>query len=210
MNQLRVLCVLFVSCVYVIPTFVLASEVEKEFQRVSTSVAELRLGFDEYFIGRKLNDGQKAFARKNRIEKSLAGTYKFKDGNTFIVAREDNHTVLGVYREYSDSSDKEIKNIVGDLMMRFDEPTTMAHDKLIYWAFDENGRISDEIFTMKKKDGGTDVLGLVKFVSSESFIVSSEKNHETEKVESEKPEKPSVYVIISSDPLSKLFLAMNQ
>jgi hypothetical protein len=36
--------------------------------------------------------------------------------------------------------------MVGDLMMQFKEPTAMAHDKLIYWAFDKDGRIPEDLF----------------------------------------------------------------
>jgi hypothetical protein len=179
-----------------------------EFNALRTEVAALNIGFDSYQIGKVLTESQRSIAAKNNIDKTIEGTYKFFDGDLHIVVKADDHTIIGIYKEFKNPSDEEIKAIVGDLMVRFDEPTTAAHEKLIYWAFDKNGRISDEVYSMLKNDGGADIIGLVKFVSSSP--IGAAMNNADEKGKSEENQDLSAYVIISSDPLSKLFLAMNR
>lgn len=208
MKKISLVLIAFLSAVLLV-TPLYASEAAHEFKRLAAEVAALNLGFEKYNLGSKLTEQQKLFADNNRINKSLDGTYKFKDGDVFVVAKADDDTVLGIYKEYNGIARDQVRAIVGDLMMRFNEPTTIGHDKLIYWAFDKNGRIPDDVYSMLKKSSGADVLGLVKF--SSTLPITGEKEEETEEVENKAEEKnSSVYVIVSSDPLSKLFLAMNR
>lgn len=176
-------------------------------KRIGLEVAELNLGFDGYVLGDKLTGEQQALARKNRVEKTVDGTIKFQDGNTFIVAKEDDLMVLGIYREYPKIAHEQIKEIIGELMLHFYEPTTAAHDKIIYWAFGKNGKISQEEFNSAKQDGETDIIATVKFQANEAILTSlapvEDKNEESTKL-------ADAYVIISSNPLSKIFLAQNK
>lgn len=66
--------------------------------------------------------------------------------------------------------------MVGELMMQFEEPTKMAHDKLIYWAFGEEGLIPQDLFDMAKS-ADSEILATVKF-SSDQPIRQSEKPEE--------------------------------
>ena len=177
-----------------------ASSVDQEIGRVAGEVAQLKLGFDNYFIGHKLTSTQKATAQRNAIEKSLQGTYKFKDGEIFVVAAQEDDTVLGVYKQYPEVAMDELKKIVGSLMFEYGEPTATAHDKMIYWTYNENGKIDQDTFEFEKDSGGSEPIGTIKFSSSER--IGSEQKEQAQPI--------SAYLMITSDPLSKLFLALSK
>ncbi len=174
-----------------------ASTIEEEIDRVAGKVAQLELGFGQYMLGNKITDEQKQTALLNSIEKSLQGTYKFQDGENFVIAANDDDIILGVYRHYPESTIAEIKNLVGGLMFEYGEPTATAHDKMIYWTFDDQGKINQDTFESQKNSGGPDPLATVKF--SSSVRLGAEAQEELEPI--------SAYLMITSDPLSKLFLA---
>lgn len=178
----------------------------EEMKRLAADVAALELGFGEYILGGTLTSGQKTLARQNAIPKTLEGTIKFSDGDIYVVAKSDDGMILGIYKEYGEATREVVKELVGDLMMRFEEPTTMAHDKLIYWAFDKNGKLGEDEFDFSKQTGDMDLIATVKFQSSKP-IQPDAPSQEEEKGEEPAKEKPSVYVIISSNPLSRIFLA---
>ena len=84
-------------------------------------------------------------------------------------------------------------------MMQFGEPTTSAHGKIIYWAYGENGKISeDDLEKARKKNAGLNVLATVKFNSNGLISGSSEKD-----------EKLDVYFLITSEPMLKKYLNVN-
>lgn len=176
---------------------VTGTTVEEEIDRVAGEVAKLELGFGDYVLGRKLSDKQKSMAAKHPIKKSLHGTYKFLDGEIYVIAANDNDIVLGVYKNYPDTSRDDIKKMVGALMFEYGEPTASAHDKMIYWTYDENGKIDQETFNLQKDSGGAPSLATIKFSSSEMFTAEVKKDEEP----------TSAYLMITSDPLSRLFLA---
>ena len=181
-------------------TNVIGSTIEEEIDRVASEVAELELGFGDYVLGKTLTTDQKNTARQHPIKKSLRGTYKFQDGETFVIAANDDDIVLGVYRHYPESTMADIKKIVGGLMFEYGEPTATAHDKMIYWTYNEAGKIAQDAFEIEKDSGGAESLATIKFSSSELF--SGEPKEEAVPI--------SAYLMITSDPLSKLFLAQTK
>lgn len=179
----------------------------EEMKRLAAEVAALELGFGEYILGATLTSAQKTLAKQNTIPKTLEGTIKFNDGDIYVVAKSDDGMILGIYKEYGEATREDIKELVGELMMQFEEPTTMAHDKLIYWAFDKNGKIGEDEFDLSKQTGETDLIATVKFQSSQPIKPDAPPAQEEKKGEQPVKEKTSVYVIISSNPLSRIFLA---
>jgi len=175
----------------------MAASIENQIDLIAKEAATLKLGFGHYILGMKLSEAQQEQARQHPMDKSLEGTYKFKDGEIFIVATAEDDIVLGVYKEYPEITMDEIKNIVGTMMLEHGEPTLSAHDKMIYWIFDENGKIERDTFAKSKDSESLESLATVKFSSSERIGSVPEK--ESEPI--------SAYLMITSDPLSKLFLA---
>lgn len=174
-----------------------ATTVEARIDLVAAEVATLKLGFDHYVLGSKLTDAQKEKARQNPIQKSLKGTYKFRDGEIFVVAIQENDIVLGLYKDYPETTMDKVKEMVGSLMFAYGEPTVSAHDKLIYWNYNEKGKITRDVFEIEKASGA-ESLATIKFSSSK--VIGSESSKED-------PEPISVYLMITSDPLSRLYLA---
>lgn len=194
----------------VLPVGLQAGDGATEMKRIGEEVAALQLGLGDYFIGQILNAGKKEHAKKNVIHKTLDGTYKFQDGDVFVVAGKKTDMVIGIYKQNTEASREDVKKMVGELMMQFEEPTTMAHDKLIYWAFGKDGRISEDLFDMARTSGGEDVLATVKFSSTLPIVqASAPENDEKEKVV-KGVESASIYVMINSIPLSKIFLSLNK
>ncbi len=180
-------------------------------QRIGQEVAGLNLGFGDYVLGRTLNAEQQLLAEKNRIAKSVAGTIKFQDGDIFVIAQSDTFMVLGIYRQYANAALQQVKNTVGDLMLRFNEPTTMAHDKLIYWAYNKEGLIAQDEYDFVKKAGDSNIIATVKFSSTSTIFPDPDPDPEEKEQKKDQQEQTSdIYVMITSNPLSKIFLAENK
>jgi len=206
----RVYLLLLGLLLAVVPVGLQAGDGATEMKRLGEEVAALQLGLGDYFIGQILNAEKKEVAKKNVIHKTLDGSYKFQDGDIFVVADKKTDMVIGIYKQNTEASREDVKEMVGELMLQFQEPTTMAHDKLIYWAFGKDGRISEDLFDQARASGGEDVLATVKF-SSTLPIVQDSIPEKDKKVEAVKDvESSSIYVMINSIPLSKIFLSLNK
>lgn len=164
-------------------------------------VAALELGMNGYIIGTPLSAVQKKQALENLSRDSYPGTYKFRDGDIFVIAASDNDMVLALY-ERNDAADMDnAKMMVSGLMGLYGEPTAMAHEKLIYWAYTEEGKISEDNYRQLKQENKTvDILATVKFNSSFEITGETPKN-----------EAPGVnYFIVSSDPLTREFVEQHK
>jgi hypothetical protein len=194
----------------VFPVGLQAGDGATELKRIGKEVAALKLGLGDYYIGQILSGEQKKIAERNVIHKTINGTYKFQDGDVFVVVGKKTDMVIGVYKQNIYASREDVKKMVGELMMQFEEPTTMAHDKLLYWAFGKDGRISEDLFDQARDSGGEEVLATVKFSSSLPISPDADPA-KVEKEDSVKDQEiSSIYVMINSIPLSKIFLALTK
>ena len=207
-NMKRLHTLLISLVILALPMGAQAEDAPAAMQRIGKEVAALNLGFGDYVLGKRLSKEQQDLAKNNRIAKSVAGTTKFQDGEIFIIAQDDTFMVLGIYKQYSDATRQQVKSVVGDLMLRFNEPTTMAHDKLIYWAFSKDGHIPQDEFDLAKKSGDTEIIATVKFSSSNSIFPDPDPKKK-EQMKADEKQTSDIYVMITSDPLSKIFLALN-
>ncbi len=187
----------FLACFIIGNSPVFAATAAEEILRVADEVAQLKIGLGDYILGEKLTDEQKKTASQNPIDKTLPGTYKFRDEELFVVAVSEADISIGIYKEYPQCTMADIKKIVGALMLEYGEPTTTAHDKIIYWNYNDKGKITRDVFDIEKSSG-VKALATIKFSSSE--IIGAEQKDED-------PKPISAYLMITSDPLSKLFLA---
>lgn len=161
------------------------------------TIAALKLGMDGYTIGTKLSDEKKAYSASSRIEDAYPGTYKFSDNGLLIVVAQKDDTVLAIYQRHEKAGIDQVRKMISGLMGLFGEPTTMAHDKLVYWAYGEQGKIpEDKYIQLREKGEKISVLATVKL--SSSLTITSE-DQETE-------ETGTTYFIISSDPLIQDFM----
>jgi hypothetical protein len=165
-----------------------------EFTDLYTRVEKLNIRRNDYTLGKVLTAKQKQTARRNAQEKAAPGTYKFKDDDLYVVADKATDRVIILYERYELASGKKIRELVGTLFFDFGDPTVMAHDKTIYWAFDEKGRISEEQYRQAKANREPlKTLATVKLDSSRKIMDDSDPE-----------EDGRVYYIVSSEPILKL------
>jgi len=170
-----------------------------EIADLSERVAKLNIHRNDYIPGKALTDMQKKTAQRNALEEASPGTYKFKDNDLFVVADRASDRVLVIYERYEQASREKIRELVGVLFFDFGEPTIVAHEKTIYWAFDEKGKISEEVYRKAKKEGQPrKAIAIVKLDSSQKIMDKSGSL-----------EKGSVYYIISSEPILKIHQEKN-
>jgi hypothetical protein len=168
---------------------------------LAVRVASIELGMNGYNIGKKLTSMQKEIASDNISKDSYKGTYKFKDNDLFIIAAKNDDTILAVFQRNDKADRDQTKLMISGLMLQYGEPTTMAHDKLIYWAYNDAGKISEETYNKFRADNETvEVLATVKFNSS--FEITGE--------DPAQEEEATNYFIISSDLLTQEFIARNK
>ncbi len=190
-------------------TFTLASASQtpvEPTEMLASRVAYLNLGFGNYVVGASLNEDARKQAKLNPVADTYKGTYKFQDGDVFVVVDKETDVILAMYKQNEKANRDQVKSFLGDLMMRFEEPTVMAHSKIIYWAFGPDGLLTENDYRAAKENGEIDILGTVKF-SSSNDIRPDAKKAEGESVEEIIDPDSEIYAIISSDPLIKRFMA---
>lgn len=170
-----------------------ASAEAQSLERLAASVKELGLGEGAFVIGAVLAPDQIEQARANPLDDAYVGTIQFSSGDYVVVADEKTHMVLAVYQRREEVMADDVTQMVGHLMNRFGEPTTMAHGKLIYWAYGEAGKIDGDTYEGSKTTGEIDILATVKF-SSTLDLTPGMENTNTE-------ETGTIYYIITSDRL---------
>ena len=176
-------------------------------------VVSLKLGMNGYIIGQKLNDSQKEHAGKHPVEGAYQDTYKFVDNHLFVVVDKKSDRVLALYRQEKKATKNQLKEMVVELINLFDTPTTMAHDKILYWAFNKYGAISEDDFNTAKKIKQTPNLGIIATVKLNSEMEIAPDSQEGEQETSEKKKEDqtgSIYFIITSDPMIQEFITSRQ
>jgi hypothetical protein len=179
---------------------------------LAATVKNLKLGFGNYIIGSILTSDQVVAAQSNLQEKAYEGTYKFKDNDTFVVAEKSSNMVLAVYQNQENVDREQMKKIIAILMTNFGEPTTMAHDKLVYWAYKKEGKIPEEMYNDSKKTGKLDVVATVKMNSTMEIFgdISPEENADSQEAAVTESVAGTVYTLISSQPLLESFLQQQE
>lgn len=140
-----------------------------DFAVLQEKVSSLQLGLGEYYIAHKLTAEQKTKGEKKLQEKSYPGTYTFTDGGVHVLAEKYSDIILAVYLKNEESDKEQFKQMVADLMMLFGNPTSEAHDQIIYWAYSETGKISETRYADLKKEGNVPIIATVKFKSKLTF-----------------------------------------
>jgi hypothetical protein len=170
-----------------------------EFTELYLRVENLKIQRGNYTLAKALTDKQKESAQRNAIEAPSPGTYKFKDNHLFVVVDIATDRVLVLYERYEPIGREKIRELVGNLFFDFGDPTVMAHEKTIYWAFNEKGKISEAHYRKAKKEGKLlKTLATVKLDSSHKIMDKSGP-----------VENGSVYYIISSEPILKFHQTKN-
>ena len=158
-------------------------------------VEKLKIERKGYVLGSILNGDQMKTAEANPVDAALKETFKFKDKNLYVVVRKTSNRVLVIYEQVEDATQQKIQDLIGDLYMNFDEPTVLAHDKVVYWAYGEKKKITAAEFdTARQNKEIPGIIATIKFISDIN-IMEKIKDVAT----------GQAYYIISSEPLLKFF-----
>ncbi len=176
------------------------------FTALADRVQALGLGMQGYVLGRPLTSRQKAIALAHPVAGSYKGTYRFRDGGLVVVADTGDDRVLAMYQRRENVGFAQLKNMVAHLMTAFAEPTTMAHDKILYWAFNEQGQVSEDAFNKAKKDQKTRELGILATVKLNSTMAIMAGGGTPDTLAANE-ETGTIYFIITSDPMVQAFMA---
>lgn len=172
-----------------------AQDLNKLFKQIEA----LKLERQGYVLGAKLSKAQLKIAQANPEEATAEGTFKFKDDTLHVVAQKGSNRILVIYEQFKDADQKAVQQVVGDLYIRFEDPTVLAHDKIVYWAWNQNGKISTKEFdAAKEQKKKLDILATVKYISEIKIMEKKEASQTGE-----------AYYIISSDPILKFFATEN-
>ncbi len=189
--QKKIICKIAIVLLLLFSGLVHANDLNTLFNQVE----DLKIGRYGYVLGAALNQEQAKTAASNPVDASASDTFKFKDKNLYVVALKTSNRVLIIYELFEAASQQKIQNLVGDLYMAFDDPTVLAHDKVIYWAYTKKGKISSKEFDTARQDKKKlDILATVKFISDINIMEKAKE-----------PLKGQVYYIISSDVVLKFF-----
>lgn len=194
--QKKIIYIILMMLIFLFTGIALANDLKQLFQQVE----ELKIERKGYVLGTILNPVQIKTATFNMVDESSKDTYKFRDKNLFVVADKTSNRVLIIYEQFKDLTQKKTQDLIGDLYMSFDEPTVLAHDKRIYWAYTKKGKITSKEFdTAKQNKKKLDILAKIKFISDINIMEKIKENA-----------KGQVSYIISSDPILKLFKNQKQ
>ena len=158
-------------------------------------VESLKINWHGYTLGAKLNDSQKKIAKKNHLPSTAPGTYKFRDKELNIVADSKTDRVLIVFEIIENASQQKVRYMLGSLVIEFNDPTLSAHDKIVYWAYGENGKYSATQFEDAKENvkNKQETLTIIATVKLQSEVPIMEKG--------QNKASGRAYYIISSESL---------
>lgn len=113
---------------------------------VFEDVASLNKGTDGYIIGHELSDTQKSLMKQKFLPSDNGKIVKFLASDDVVVAvNKTNNKVLAINKRYSKVEQKKVQSLVSEMIYNYDEPTAMAHDKMVYWVFDKQGaKVSED------------------------------------------------------------------
>ncbi len=175
--------------------FVVGVAGAQERNALFNQVEKLNIHRQGYVLGAQLTEDQQAIAAKNPLAAASKKVFKFKDNNLNIVADKKTLRVLVMFEQFEKLSQSQVQDKVGELFMAYEDPTILAHDKVVYWAWGKKEKFTAAQFDMAREKKKT--LAIIATVKFNSEIKIMDKN-ETQAI-------GDVYYIISSDPLLKFF-----
>ena len=176
-------------------------------------VEKMNKGLDGYIVGKTLNKEQQKLVTKNALESNTKYILKFLvDDNLIVAINKSNNRVLAINKRYVNIDQKEVQEMIGKFIYEFNEPTAMAHDKMVYWVYDKNGqKLSEDNLkkwknTLKVKNTGLPLAKAVNTTTAENVDFNpylSFKMNSTEAIMTElkEPKPLTVNILVSSDRL---------
>ena len=159
-------------------------------------VEKIGIGWEGFQLGKVLSQKQKTDSAKNRVPGTIPGTYKFKAGDLFVVAHSKTDRVILMYEQHEAATGEKMREILGELFFEFGDHAVMAHDKVLYWLYNEKGKITKKEYNgIKAERGKLNVLASVKLSSSHEIRANSKTDDAVI--------FDNIYYIITSGPILK-------
>ena len=120
--------------------------------KLYNTIEKMNKGIDGYIVGKVLNKVQEKLLNKNAVASNNKNILKFlANDDLMIVINKKNNKVLAINKRYTNISQKEVKKMISKFIFKFDEPTAMAHNKMVYWIYDKDGNklSSDDLKNFK-------------------------------------------------------------
>lgn len=103
-------------------------------------IEKMQKGIDGYIVGKALTSEQQKIAVKGMITSTDPTVAKFLDGENLLIAiNAKNKKVLAINKRFNQATSEDIKGMIANMIHDYDEPTAMAHNKMIYWVFNKDG-----------------------------------------------------------------------
>jgi hypothetical protein len=116
-------------------------------------IEKLNKGIDGYILGKNLNIIQTELFKKNSVQSDNPNVVKFLDGENLLIAlNKTNLKVIAINKRFNQIDSNITKNLISKLIYEHSDPTVEVHEKIIYWIFDKNGNILNEIDIKEWKD----------------------------------------------------------
>jgi len=129
-------------------TFFSANETD-----VYIKIEHMKKGIDGYVVGKTISKEQKKILQKNALSTSNKAIIKFLGGKNLIIAiNAKNNKVLAINKRFPKVKQDAVKGIIGNMIHDYDEPTAMAHNRMVYWVFNEQGNKLSEDDLKNYKD----------------------------------------------------------
>ena len=152
------------------------------------TIESINKGLDGYVIGKELTAAQKKLSGKNILKSTNSHIKRFlANDNLLIAINAENNKVLAINKKLSNLNKNNIKALIAEYIHKFEEPTAMAHDKMIYWVYNKEGQKIAEDELKQYKDS-------LK-VKAKSVSLAQAVNMDTKKVDFD----PYVSVKLTSD-----------
>jgi len=182
---------------------------------VFDDVAVINKGVDGYIVGKQLTQNQQQLLKEKSVPNSNPNVKSFLANKDLLIAvNAQNLKVLAINKRYHQISQENIQKMMSRLIYDYEEPTAMAHEKMIYWIWDADGKKLSEDDLKAWKDSLNDknkktLADFVKKDNSNSKKKADFNPYVSVKLSADKPiiqkqEKPELidaYLIISSDKL---------
>jgi len=165
---------------------------------VFEDVEAINKGVDGYVVGKVLSDEQKAVMEKKGLKSDNPNVGRFLASENLLIAyNSKNNRVLAINKRINKLPEAGLKSLIATLIHEYEEPTAMAHDKMIYWIYDGKGnKLSEEDLKSFKKSLKDEVS---KNTSLADFLKKSAQSNATKNDTQKSKFNPYLSVKLSSD-----------
>jgi len=175
-------------------------------------VEKMNKGLDGYIVGKALTAKQQKSITKNSIASNNKNIFKFLVNDDLVIAiNKNNNRVIAINKRYKSLAQEDVKKMIGEFIFKYDEPTAMAHDKMVYWVYDKDGtKLSENDLkkwknSLKVKNTGLPLAQAIhatgEKIDFNPYLSLKMNSTEAIMTELKEPKQSTVNIIVSSDRL---------